>query len=136
MKVSFQSPVVGDLLPITETLDDVFSKKLLGDGFAIYPMESSIVSPIYGKVKTIYPTEHIIIIEHSSCHVMLHLGLKSRDDIVSWQVKVGDSLSKGEPIGALKMNFFKQAEAFQVINVVFLETKTCTFENGNVTCDE
>jgi len=136
MKISFQSPLKGQLLPITETPDDVFSKKLLGDGFGIYPIDNTIVSPIYGKVKTIYNSKHIIIIEHASCHVMLHLGLKARNDIVDWNVKIGDQLIKGEPIGVLRPSFFQQAESFQIINVVFLEKQACYYDQGQVLCDE
>ena len=136
MTVSFVSPLQGKLLPITETPDDVFSKKLLGDGFGIYPEQETIVSPIYGKIKTIYHSEHIIIIEHSNCHIMLHLGLKARNDIVTWHVKVGDTVMKGQDIGFLRPSFFQQAESYQMINIVFLETKSCHFKDGNVICDE
>lgn len=136
MKISFEQPLKGKLLPITETPDDIFSKKLLGDGFGIYPLDHTIKSPIYGTVKTIYNSEHIIIIEHSSCHVMLHLGLKARNDIVKWRVKVGDKLMKGQDIGELTSSFFQQAESYQMINIVFLETSSCVFDHGNVICDE
>jgi phosphotransferase system IIA component len=136
MKLSFTLPISGELLPITSTPDDVFSNKLLGDGFGIYPLDNQIHSPIYGTVQTIYRSEHIIIIEHASCHVMLHLGLKARNDIVSWNVKIGDLLLKGQVIGQLKPAFFKQPQADQMVNIVFLETKSCHYEAGNVICDE
>ena len=136
MKLSFTQPLFGKLLPITSTPDDVFSNKLLGDGFGIYPLDNQIVSPIYGTVQTIYRSEHIIIIEHASCHLMLHLGLKARNDIVSWDVKIGDRLIKGQTIGTLKPAFFKQPQADQMVNIVFLETQSCRYEDGNVICDE
>jgi glucose-specific phosphotransferase system IIA component len=116
-------PVFGKIKPIEETPDDVFSKKLLGDGFAIFPEDDTIIAPLHGVVHTIYPTQHIMILKHQNVYVMMHLGMKARENIVNWSVEVGDSIYQGEPLGKLSENFFKQSKLDQVINVVFLEKK-------------
>ena len=43
------SPIEGKILPITEVPDQVFSGKMMGDGFAIEPTEGTVVSPVNGE---------------------------------------------------------------------------------------
>src|SRR5699024_6930616 len=45
----YVAPIKGKLIPITEVPDQVFSGKMMGDGFAIVPEEGLVVSPISGK---------------------------------------------------------------------------------------
>jgi PTS system D-glucosamine-specific IIC component len=46
----FVSPMTGKLIPITEVEDQVFSQKIMGDGFAIWPTEGTVVSPVDGEI--------------------------------------------------------------------------------------
>src|SRR5699024_2466000 len=46
----YVAPIKGKLIPITEVPDQVFSGKMMGDGFAIVPEEGLVVSPISGKI--------------------------------------------------------------------------------------
>lgn len=39
-KEKIYSPVTGNLSPITKVNDEVFSKKMMGDGFAVSPNET------------------------------------------------------------------------------------------------
>jgi glucose-specific phosphotransferase system IIA component len=132
MTISYKMPIYGTIKPIEDTPDDVFSKKLLGDGFAIFPKDDIISAPLHGVVHTIYPTKHIIILKHHDVYVMMHLGMKERNNIVTWHVEVGDSIYQGEAIGKLSDNFFKQSELDQVINVVFLEKKKVTLLDSSI----
>lgn len=52
------SPMTGQVIPITEVEDAVFSSKAMGDGFAVRPSEGNVYSPIKGKVTSIFPTKH------------------------------------------------------------------------------
>lgn len=58
-KLKVISPVKGDLIPITDVNDDVFSTKMLGDGFAIEPIDGAVVAPLSGKITTLFPTKHV-----------------------------------------------------------------------------
>lgn len=136
MTISYKTPIQGLIKPIEDTPDDVFSKKLLGDGFAIYPVDNVIIAPLHGVVHTIYPTKHIIILKHHDVHIMLHLGMKARHEIVTWHVEVGDSIYQGEPIGVLNPSFFEQNQNDQVINVVFLEKKKITLNQTFIEFNE
>ena len=56
----FVLPFEGVVKPLSEVEDQVFSQKMMGDGFAIEPIEGTLVSPINGEVMTVFPTKHAI----------------------------------------------------------------------------
>jgi phosphotransferase system IIA component len=136
MTFLFKNPFDGDLQPIQQTPDDIFSHKLLGDGFVVNPKNKTIVAPIEGVIETLHPSKHLLIIKGKDVHVMLHLGFKARHDIVKWHLNIGDHVTVGMPIGTLLENFFKQTSKDQSCNIVFVEKETCTLINDQITCEE
>lgn len=136
MSFLYQHPFIGNIRAITETPDEVFSLKLLGDGFVVVPLESTIHAPISGIIETIYESKHIILIKNDETTVMLHLGLKAREDIVKWNVKIKDRVAIGDPIGQLLPNFYEQSHLDQSCNIVFLEKQSCYYHNTYITCEE
>jgi PTS system glucose-specific IIA component len=70
------APVTGRLIKIDDVQDDVFSKKMMGDGFAVIPDSNAVFAPIIGKVTTIFPTQHAIGIRTpTGIEVLVHMGL-------------------------------------------------------------
>ncbi|MDZ7548662.1 PTS glucose transporter subunit IICBA, partial [Clostridium perfringens] len=59
---SIMIPVTGKLLRLEEVPDEIFSMKLIGDGFAINPKKNILISPIKGTILTISPTGHSITV--------------------------------------------------------------------------
>lgn len=74
--VELVSPMTGKLIPIEEVPDQVFSEKMLGDGLAIEPEEGKVVSPIDGRVVTIFPTNHAIgLVTNEGLEILIHIGI-------------------------------------------------------------
>ncbi|EJN56093.1 PTS sugar transporter subunit IIA [Loigolactobacillus coryniformis] len=70
------APVTGNLINITAVQDDVFSEKMMGDGFAVIPNEGNVFAPVVGKITTIFPTQHAIGIKTAfGLEVLVHMGL-------------------------------------------------------------
>ena len=68
--------VDGTVMPITDVNDDVFSTKMLGDGFAIKPNDTQIYAPVAGTISTLFPTKHAIGIKtDEGLEILIHLGL-------------------------------------------------------------
>src|SRR5690606_7802198 len=73
---TFVCPMTGRLLPITEVPDQVFSQKMMGDGFAIDPAEGVVVSPVEGEIVNLFPTKHAIgIRSRGGREILVHIGI-------------------------------------------------------------
>ncbi len=55
---NFVSPAKGKIVALENVPDETFSKKMLGDGFAIDIIDGKIVSPISGKLETVFSSGH------------------------------------------------------------------------------
>ena len=53
------APISGEVIPITDVPDVVFSEKIAGDGVAIKPTSSTIVAPVDGVATHIFETNHL-----------------------------------------------------------------------------
>lgn len=72
--------VNGKLEPITDVPDDVFSQKMMGDGYAINPSSKEVYAPVSGIVSTVFPTKHAIgITTDKGLEVLIHMGLDTVD---------------------------------------------------------
>ncbi|MDK7189661.1 PTS glucose transporter subunit IIA, partial [Bifidobacterium sp. UMB1230] len=54
------SPLAGELLPLSEVKDEVFSSGAMGEGVAVEPSEGVLHAPADGKVVMTFPTGHAI----------------------------------------------------------------------------
>ena len=74
--IELVSPITGNILPMEEVPDKVFSDKMMGDGLAIEPSEGKILSPVDGTIVTIFPTNHAIGLESKEgLEILIHIGL-------------------------------------------------------------
>ena len=48
--IKVYAPMSGQVIPVTEVPDAMFSEKMLGDGAAILPSDGKIVSPVEGTL--------------------------------------------------------------------------------------
>lgn len=114
VEISFEAPVSGDLEKIEEVKDDVFSQKMLGDGFAIDPSNGTVVAPVDGKIDTVMNTKHAITLKTSkgNLDVLMHLGLDTvelKGAPFEIDVKPGDLVNAGEKIGTMDIAAIKKA---------------------------
>lgn len=72
----FHAVASGTLLPLSQVNDQVFSTKMLGDGFAVEPTNGEIFSPVKGKIVSVFPTKHAIsIVTKSGLEILIHMGI-------------------------------------------------------------
>lgn len=95
-------PINGKVLPLSDVNDYLFSKKVMGEGAAIEPIDGNVVSPIDGKIVLIYKTNHAIAVENKDgIKVLIHVGLDSaklEGRGFALYVKVGDEVKAGDKI--------------------------------------
>lgn len=58
--VDISSPLAGQVIPLSDIEDEVFSSGMLGEGIAIEPSSGQVVSPVDGTVTSVFPTKHAL----------------------------------------------------------------------------
>ena len=126
-KEEFAAPLEGELIPITEVPDQVFSEKMMGDGFAILPSEGMVVSPVDGEIISIFPTKHAISIKSDSGHeILIHVGIdtvKLKGEGFDTKITEGARISKGQLLMTFDLNNIKTNATSTITPVVFTNLK-------------
>ncbi|MDK6808859.1 PTS transporter subunit IIBC [Ligilactobacillus agilis] len=121
----------GEVMPITEVNDPVFSGKMMGDGYAVKPADGKIVSPVAGQVKSLFPTKHAIGLETATgIEVLVHMGI----DTVSLEgkpftlmVKEGDKVEAGQELAQVDLAALAAAGKEDTMIVAFTNIDQVTF---------
>ncbi|WP_080146537.1 PTS transporter subunit IIBC [Marinilactibacillus piezotolerans] len=130
----------GHILPITEVNDQVFSQKMMGDGFAVVPSDNDVVSPVSGTVSSIFPTKHAIGLETAEgTEVLVHMGIDTvelKGQAFDVKVEEDQTVEAGQPLATMYRSKVEEADKDTSIMVVFTNLKeTQSFEltaEGNV----
>ncbi|AST89810.1 MULTISPECIES: glucose-specific PTS transporter subunit IIBC [Sutcliffiella] len=119
----FISPIAGEIMPLEEVPDQVFSQKLMGDGFAILPSEGTVVSPVDGKIVNLFPTKHAIgILSNSGHEILIHIGIDTvnlKGEGFEAFVAQGDTVSKGQQLVKFDLSFVKQNAPSILTPIIF-----------------
>lgn len=137
---SFVAPIKGELVPITEVPDPVFSGKMMGDGFAIIPSEGTVVSPVDGKIVNLFPTKHAIgILADSGREILIHFGIdtvKLKGEGFEALVAENDQVTKGQPLLKVDLEYIKENATSTITPIVFTNLAEGEFvqidKQGNV----
>lgn len=77
-EIVLNSPLKGELIPLSEVEDEVFSSGAMGQGAAILPNEGKLVAPFDGKVSALFPTKHAIgLQDENGVEVLVHIGMNT-----------------------------------------------------------
>jgi len=98
----YVAPLSGIIRSLDDVPDQVFSGRMMGDGYAIEPTEGYVVSPVSGEITTFFPTKHAIgILADNGDEILIHIGI----DTVSLEgkgfealAKAGDRVKPGTPL--------------------------------------
>ncbi|WP_449539827.1 glucose-specific PTS transporter subunit IIBC [Ferdinandcohnia sp. Marseille-Q9671] len=123
----FVSPLKGEIHPITDVPDAVFSGKMMGDGFAILPSEGLVVAPAAGKIVNLFPTKHAIGLEtQNGREILIHFGIDTvnlKGEGFEALVTQGDDVEKGQPLLKVDINYVKQHVPSLMTPIVFTNLK-------------
>lgn len=107
------SPLNGDVEPLSEIKDEVFSSGAMGQGVAIEPSEGVLHAPADGKIALVFPTGHAVGINtNDGAEVLMHIGM----DTVNLQgkgfktlVQKGQEVKAGDPLVEFNIKEIKAA---------------------------
>jgi glucose-specific phosphotransferase system IIA component len=102
----------GKLISLDKVKDEVFSKRIMGDGIAIELTGNMIVAPASGTIKMLFPTMHAFgLVLDNGIEILVHVGL----DTVELKgkgfkrfVNVNAKVRKGDPIIQIDKEFIER----------------------------
>ncbi|MBH9623259.1 PTS transporter subunit IIABC [Staphylococcus pseudintermedius] len=110
--VTIVAPCDGEVIPLSEVPDQVFSGGMMGDGVGFIPRQSEIVAPFHGTVKALFPTKHAIGIESTDgVELLIHIGIdtvKLNGEGFESFVKVGDEVAEGQLLMKVDLEYLQQ----------------------------
>lgn len=99
-KLEILAPVNGEIIPLEEVPDPVFSEKMMGEGIALIPSDGKFHSPVKGKVIQVAPTKHAIgILAEDGTEILMHIGLETvalKGEGFKVKVETGDEIAVGQ----------------------------------------
>ena len=107
------SPLDGQVKPLSQATDPVFSSGVMGQGVVIEPSQGELVSPVNGTVTVLFPTKHAVgIVSEEGVELLMHIGM----DTVSLDgkgfeahVAQGDKVVVGQQLISFDMEVIKEA---------------------------
>lgn len=122
-KETYRLPMKGKLVSLSEVPDQIFSQKMMGDGFAIYPTSGEVVAPVSGKIVNVFPTKHAIGLESDGRReIIIHVGIdtvKLKGKGFEVFVKSGDKVTQGQLLMKVDLDYIEKNAVSVVTPVVF-----------------
>ena len=124
------APVNGELIPLSEVKDGVFSEKVMGDGFAVIPEDGTVYAPLSGLAESVFPTGHAVgISTKDGIECIVHIGLDTvnlNGEGFEPLIRQGDRVKAGQPI----VKFDKQLLEEKGYNLVTMVVFTAGYDHA------
>jgi multiphosphoryl transfer protein len=121
-KLCLHAPIGGWLVSIADVPDPVFSGRILGNGFAIDPTDTTLRAPFAGVVTSIHRAHHAVTLRaEDGAEVLMHIGLDTvalKGDGFTPHVAEGDRVKTGDPLISFDMDVISQLVRSLVVPVV------------------
>lgn len=139
--INLYKVVKGEILPLENVADDVFSSKMMGNGFAVKPENGEIFAPASGKIITVAATKHAIGMKtNDGIELLIHLGIDSvslNGKGFNILVNEGDSVTPKTNIAQVDLGYLKKKGIDDTIIVVMTNLdKSTKFNILNHTSDK
>lgn len=116
------APVSGELVALNQVPDPVFAKGMMGEGFAIKPLEGLFVAPVDGEIIQLGETRHAYGIRTSlGEEILVHIGLDTvnmKGEGFTAYVKEGDHVQAGDKIISADLSLIRQKALSDLVMIV------------------
>lgn len=111
-EIIFNSPMKGSVRPVTESADEMFASKMLGDGIAVDPADGMVYAPCDGTVSLLFPTKHAVGIKSAEgVELLIHAGINTvqlNGEGFEAFVAQGDAVKKGDKLLKADLDFIRE----------------------------
>lgn len=135
------APLTGEVTPLSEVPDQVFSEKMMGDGIAIKPSQSEVRAPFNGKVQMIFPTKHAIgLVSDSGLELLIHIGLdtvKLNGEGFTLHVEEGQEVKQGDLLINFDLDYIRNHAKSDITPIIVTQGNITNLdfkqgEHGNI----
>ena len=117
------SPLKGKAAPISESPDEAFASKAMGDGYMVMPEDGIVVAPEDGTVLFVFPSKHAIGMKAADgTEYLLHIGVDTvKLDGKGFEVFVtdGQQVHQGDKLMEFDLSFIREHAASEACMVIF-----------------
>lgn len=133
--VGIQQPVPGEVIPLSEVKDEVFSTRSMGEGLAVIPSKGELYAPADGTVKMVFRTQHAVAMETANgSELLFHIGIdtvKLKGKFFESKIKNGDQVKAGDLLVKFDLEEIKEA-GYDPVTITVVTTR----ENYSVSFPE
>lgn len=127
------SPLSGQLIPLTQCGDDTFASGLLGKGIAIEPNDGKIYSPFNGKISSLIDSHHAIgLTSEQGVELLIHVGIDTvalKGQYYTPHVAVNDVVVAGQLLLTFDQSAIRQAGYSLTTPVIVINSDDYTAVN-------
>ncbi len=106
------SPITGVAADLAETPDEVFAKKMMGDGAVVTPTDGKVCAPADGEVVFVFDTHHAIGFKtDDDVAMLLHFGIdtvKLNGEGFDVKVEAGQKVKKGDVLMVADLDYISK----------------------------
>ena len=117
------SPLKGKVAPISESPDEAFASKAMGDGYMVMPEDGTVVAPEDGTVLFVFPSKHAIGMKAADgTEYLLHIGVDTvKLDGKGFEVFVtdGQQVHQGDKLMEFDLSFIREHATSEACMVIF-----------------
>jgi len=109
--IVLSSPITGMSKDLSETPDEVFAGKMMGDGAVVIPTNGNVVAPADAEIAFVFPSKHAIGLKTTDgLELLIHIGIdtvKLEGKGFETFVKDGDKVKRGDKLLNFDLEFIK-----------------------------
>ena len=128
-----QTPIVGDVVALSNVNDPVFSSGAMGQGIAVKPSQDVVYAPADAEVTIVFPTGHAYGLRTANgAEILIHVGIDTvsmNGEGFNHKVAQGDKVKAGEVLGTF--DSAKIAAAGLDNTTMVIVTNTADFASVN-----
>ena len=130
---TIQTPIVGDVVALSNVNDPVFSSGAMGQGIAVKPSEDVVYAPADAEVTIVFPTGHAYGLRTANgAEILIHVGIDTvsmNGEGFNHKVAQGDKVKAGDVLGTF--DSAKIATAGLDNTTMVIVTNTADFASVN-----
>lgn len=126
VKEELKAPIEGEVVSLDEVKDEIFSKRLMGNGFAIIPDKGELYAPVDGIIEMVYETKHSLAMKtENGTEILFHIGIDTvnlNGKYFDTKVSVGNHVKQGELLLTFDLDKIVE-EGFDPVTVVIITNR-------------